>query len=70
MLSYPVTRCSLSQVMTEAGPWHARTLQMGADHMTAVKQDLLAEYANSDTRSIVHHPRARLIVIQKLRSAL
>lgn len=58
------------QVMTKAGPWHARSLQMGEDHMSALKQDFLAEYTNSDTDSVVHHPRARLIVIQKVKAAL
>ena len=56
--------------MTEAGPWHARMLSMGSKHMSALKQEFLAECANPDTVPIVHHPRARLIVIQKLKAAL
>ena len=71
MVERPVVSTdALSQVMTEAGPWHARSLQMGQDHMSALKQDFLAEYANPDTDSVVHHPRARLIVIQKVQASL
>ena len=56
--------------MTEAGPWHARMLSMGSNHMSALKQDFLAECANPDTDPVLHHPRARLIVIQKPKAAL
>lgn len=63
-------RCKLWQVMTEAGPWHARTLSMGPNHMSALKQEFLAESGTVDTEPIVHYPRARLIVIQKSRAAL
>ena len=67
-----ITLCKICQVMTEAGPWHVRTLQMGAStsYMSALKQDFMAAYANSDMAPIVHYPHARLIVIQKLKAAL
>ena len=58
------------QVMTEAGPWHARMLSMGSKHMLALEQDFLAECANPATDPVLHHPRARLIVIQKPKAAL
>lgn len=62
------TQCQWWQVMTEAGPWHARTLSMGSKHMSPLKQEFLA--ASPDTVPIVHYPCARLIVIQKPKAAL
>ena len=56
--------------MTEAGPWHTRMLAMGPKHMSALKQDFLAEWDNPDTDPVLHYPRARLIVIQKPKAAL
>lgn len=56
--------------MTEAGPWHARMLQMGEDHMSALKKEFMAESGSSSADAIVHHPHARLVIIQKLLAAL
>ena len=64
------TQCKSWQVMTEAGPWHARMLSMGSKHMSALKQEFLAECANPDTDPVLHYPLARMIVIQKPKPAL
>ncbi len=56
--------------MTEAGPWHARLLQMGADNMASLRQEFMAGFANPEHESIVHYPHARLILIQKTVAAL
>ena len=58
------------QVMTEAGPWHARLLQLGADHMASLKEEFMAGYPSPKHGPIEHFPRARLILIQKTVSAL
>lgn len=58
------------QVMTEAGPWHARLLQMGADHMAELRQQYMAGYPSPDFGPIEHFPHARLIMIRKNMAAL
>ena len=51
--------------MTQAGPWHARLLQFGEEHMQALKQEFMASSTSLADRQIEHYPHARLIVIQK-----
>ena len=45
-------------------------MQMGERQMSALRDEFMAAYANSDADIIIHHPHARLIVIQKLMAAL
>ncbi|KAL0018269.1 hypothetical protein WJX79_009042 [Trebouxia sp. C0005] len=58
------------QVMTEAGPWHARLLQMGNDHMALLRQQFMAGYPCPEHGPIEHFPHARLIMIQQSLAAL
>jgi hypothetical protein len=58
------------QVMTEAGPWHARLLQMGADHMASLRQQFMAGYPCPEHGPLEHFPHARLIMIKKSLAAL
>ncbi|DBA86705.1 TPA: hypothetical protein ACH3X1_005155 [Trebouxia sp. C0004] len=58
------------QVMTEAGPWHARLLQMGADHRASLQQQFMAGYSCPEHGPIEHFPHARLIMIKKSLAAL
>ena len=58
------------QVMTEAGPWHARLLQMGAEHMAALHQQFMAGYPCPEHGPIEHFPHARLIMIKQSLAAL
>ena len=58
------------QVMTEAGPWHARLLQMGADHMALLQQQFMAGYPCPEHGPIEHFPPARLIMIKQSLAAL
>ena len=54
--------CS-AQVMVHAGPWHARLLALGTKHMQAVEDSFMK---NQDLlQPVVHHPRARLVVLQR-----
>lgn len=58
------------QVMTQAGPWHARLLQLGEDHMEALRQEFMAPYASTADDQIEHSPHARLFLIRKQAAAL
>ena len=60
----------LVQVMTQAGPWHARLLQLGEEHMEALRQEFMAPYANVADKRIEHYPHARLLLIRKRAAAL
>ncbi len=58
------------QVMTEAGPWHARLLQMGADHMALLQRQFMAGCPSAVHGPVEHFPHARLIMIKKSLAAL
>ena len=47
----------------QAGPWHARLLALGASHMQHVEESFLN--GQDLSQPVVHHPRARLIVLQR-----
>ncbi len=52
-----------AQAMVHAGPWHARLLALGAEHMQAVEDSFMKDQDLS--QPVVHHPRARLVVLQR-----
>ena len=54
---------SRAQVMVHAGPWHARLLALGAEHMQAVEDSFMKDQDLS--QPVVHRPRARLVVLQR-----
>ena len=56
--------------MTVAGPWHARLLQLGADHMASLQQQFMAGYPCPEHGPIEHFPHARLIMIKQSLAAL
>ena len=59
-----IVTCSYAaQVMVHAGPWHARLLALGTEHMRTV-EDSFKEDQNL-SQPVVHHPRARLVVLQR-----
>ena len=61
--AYVVDLPNNAQVMVHAGPWHARLLALGAEHMQAVEQSFMKDQDLS--QPVVHQPRARLVVLQR-----
>lgn len=58
----------LRQVMTTAGPWHARLLALGEARSAELES---AFFDGQDTEGpVVHHPRARLLVLRRTKAAL
>ena len=47
----------------QAGPWHARLVAMGAPRMQQVEEAFVK--GKDLSQPVVHHPRARLIVLQR-----
>ena len=57
-----------AQVMVQAGPWHARLLALGAAHMQRIEESLLE--GQDLSQAVVHHPCARLVVLQRTSARL
>ena len=56
------------QVMTTAGPWHARLLALGVARSAKLQT---AFFDGKDSECpVVHHPRARLLVLRRTKAAL
>ncbi len=53
------------EIMTRAGPWHARRVQIGEKGMETMKAKYMKFFESLDT-SLEHAPKARLLVITKL----
>ncbi|KAK9812612.1 hypothetical protein WJX72_000552 [[Myrmecia] bisecta] len=57
------------KVMTEAGPWHARMLHYGQQHMDDLKVEFLRAYPDSSA-PLEHAPRARVIIMRRHKKAM
>lgn len=52
-------------VMTEGGPWNARKMQFGEDHMHDLKRRFMKLGGYQAESPLKHSPAARLVVIRK-----
>ena len=53
----------LLQVMTEAGPWHARKIALGEEKLQDLKRQYMA--TTSWQGSLHHRPHARMVLLRK-----
>lgn len=57
------------QIMCTAGPWRARVIQYGEEHMEDVRQKFMAQCPEVHAKPLRHTPEARMIVLRREREA-